>query len=173
MKKNKLITLFSLLILSAWTFSSFGEEAGKPPVPVSPSLPEVKQPATPASISPVSQTPDNVYSYNPLGKPDPFKPFINIDLTSLKTTKEKKTESIFPLERVEIESFRLVGIAGDNMRRVAIVEDVAKKFYPLFIGTRIGLHNGKVSEILADRVAVDEPDGKKVKRIILKLRKNI
>ena len=62
---------------------------------------------------------------------------------------------------------------GDRVRRVAIVEDTGRRFYPLFVGTHIGLNNGKVSEILADRVAVDEPDGKKVKRIILKLRKNI
>ncbi|MCK7504388.1 MAG: pilus assembly protein PilP [Desulfobacterales bacterium] len=71
-----------------------------------------------------------------------------------------------------VENFNLVGIAGDQIRRVAVVEDSTKKFYPLFIGTRIGLHNGKVADILADRVTVDELHGKKVKRIILKLRKN-
>ena len=174
MKKIKIIALFNLLILFAWTVSAFGEEAVKPVPPVLPSSPVTGVPLAPApAMAPVSETPDNVYSYNPMGKPDPFKPFINTDLSALKTLKEKKVESIFPLERAEIESFKLVGIAGDQMRRVAIVEDVAKKFYPLFIGTRIGLHNGKVIDILADRVAVDEPDGKKVKRIIMKLRKNI
>jgi len=40
------------------------------------------------------------------------------------------------------------------MRRVAVVEDATKKFYPLFAGTHIGLHNGKVIEIMADRVIV-------------------
>lgn len=173
MKKNKIITAFSLIFLCAGTYCAFGEEAVKPAAPVSSSSAATGQPATAPALSPVVQTRDNVYSYNPMGKPDPFKPFINIDLAALKTLKEKKVESIFPLERASVESFRLVGIAGDQMRRVAIVEDVAKKFYPLFIGTRIGLHNGKVSDILADRVAVDEPDGKKIKRVILKLRKNI
>lgn len=173
MKKNKIIILLNLLILFTLISHAFGEEAVKPIPQALPSAPVVAQPSTPApALPPAPQTPDT-YSYNPMGKPDPFKPFINIDRAALKTIKEKKAESIFPLERVGVESFRLVGIAGDQTRRVAIVEDVTKKFYPLFIGTRIGLHNGKVSDILADRVAVDEPDGKKVKRIILKLRKNI
>ncbi len=126
-----------------------------------------------ASLPPVFQTPDNTYSYNPLGKPDPFKPFVDVEITAAKKGKESKAESIFPLQRVGVENFKLVGIAGDQIRRVAVVEDSTKKFYPLFIGTRIGLHNGKVTDILADRVTVDELDGKKVKRIILKLRKNI
>jgi len=65
-----------------------------------------------------------------------------------------------------------VGIAGDEDHRVAIAEDAAKKFYPLLKGTRIGLRNGKVIEILADRVIVEEYENNKAKRIILKLRKN-
>lgn len=173
MKKNKLIALFSLLIISVWTFYAFGKEAAKQlPAPVSPSSPAVGQSASPTVLSPVSPTPDNVYSYNPLGKPDPFKPFINVDIKPMSKGSEKKAESIFPLQRAAVESFNLVGIVGDQIRQVAIVEDAAKKFYPLFIGTRIGLHNGKVIDILTDRVAVDEPDDKKVRRIILKLRKN-
>jgi Tfp pilus assembly protein PilP len=71
-----------------------------------------------------------------------------------------------------VDNFNLVGIMGDETRRVAVVEDAAKKFYPLVVGTRMGLHNGKVTNILADRIIVDELDGKKTKRIILKLRNN-
>lgn len=169
MRKNKIIALFSFLILFVWCFFASGEETVKPGTQGMPTVPEAAKPLSP---TPASSTQDS-YSYNPLGKPDPFKPFINIDLGALKVAKEKKIDSIFPLQRAEVENFKLVGIIGDQVRRVAVVEDVTKKFYPLFVGTRIGLHNGKVSEILPDRVAVDEPDGKKVKRIILKLRKNI
>ncbi|OGP89976.1 MAG: hypothetical protein A2031_06560 [Deltaproteobacteria bacterium RBG_19FT_COMBO_43_11] len=66
----------------------------------------------------------------------------------------------------------MVGIAGDHIRRVAIVEDVAKKFYPLFKGTFIGLKNGRVVEIMSDRVIVEEREAKIAKRVILKLRKD-
>ena len=189
MKKNKIIILSSLLILFTMAFCAFGAEATKPAVKAPPSTPALGQlktsvpsvpsgtvkqmPPAPSAVPPVLQPPDNAYSYNPLGKPDPFKPFIDVEIAASKKEKESKVESIFPLQREGVEKFKLVGIMGDHARRVAVVEDSTKRFYPLFVGTRIGTHSGKVTDILADRVTVDELDGKKVKRIILKLRKNI
>src|SRR4030043_500243 len=85
---------------------------------------------------------------------------------------KKDMSSIFPLQRAATEKFRVVGIAGDQLRRVAIVEDTAKKFYPLFKGTYIGLKNGRVVEIMADRVIVEEREEETAKKIILKLRKD-
>jgi type IV pilus assembly protein PilP len=174
MKKNKIITFCNLIILFTAAFYAFCAEAVNPSPQTPPSKPVPAQLETKTpSLPPVLQTPDNVYSYNPLGKPDPFKPFVDVEIAAMKKDKESKVDSIFPLQRAEVESFKLIGIVGDQARRVAVVEDSAKKFYPLFIGTRIGLHGGKVIDILADRVTVDELDGKKAKRIILKLRKNI
>ena len=161
MKKIKTIILCNLLILFTTAFCAFCAEVNKPSL-------QTQAP----SLLPVLQTQDNTYSYSPLGTPDPFRPFVDVESTAAKKGKEGKAESIFPLQRVGVENFNLVGIAGDQIRRVAVVEDSTKKFYPLFVGTRIGLHNGKVTDILADRVTVDELHGKKVKRVILKLRKN-
>jgi type IV pilus assembly protein PilP len=126
------------------------------------------------AVSPVV-TPKETYSYNPIGKPDPFKAFIEIETTEKKKKEEKKAlaaTSIFPLQREETENYKVVGIAGDQEHRVAIVEDAAKKFYPLHKGTRIGLNNGKVIEILQDRVIVEEYEEGKAKRVTLKLHKN-
>ena len=134
--------------------------------------------AAPAQIQqppPPAPTPASDYSYNPIGKPDPFRPFIVVDVPVEKKQSEKKAaavSSIFPLQMAETEKYRVVGIAGDKDHRIAIAEDVAKKFYPLFIGTHIGIYDGKVIEILADRVIVEEYENKKAKRVILKLRKN-
>lgn len=131
--------------------------------------------ATPAQIQPPALTtaPADNYIYNPSGKPDPFRPFVTVDTTVVKQQIAKKAEvSMFPLQRAETEKYRVVGIAGDKNHRVAICEDTSKKFYPLHIGTRIGLFNGKVIDILADRVIVEEYETKKPKRVILKLHKN-
>jgi type IV pilus assembly protein PilP len=134
-------------------------------------------PAATSVTTPAASAPPPVdnYSYNPVGKPDPFLPFIMSEILEKKKVEKKEKEavfSIFPLQRAEAERYRVVGIAGDKDHRVAVCEDAAKKFYPLLIGTRIGLHNGKVVEIMADRVIVEEIENKKAKRIILKLRKN-
>ncbi|MCX5849461.1 MAG: pilus assembly protein PilP [Deltaproteobacteria bacterium] len=144
----------------------------KPP-PVSPGTN-----VTPAAtLTPIQQpqpgsSPVDTYSYNPSGKPDPFRPFIVVETVPQKKSEKKEAVSMFPLQRAATENYRVVGIAGNGEHRVAIAEDSSKKFYPLFPGTRIGLNNGKVIEIMADRVIVEEYEGKKAKRVILKLRKN-
>ncbi|HAR49603.1 hypothetical protein ER57_10125 [Smithella sp. SCADC] len=134
--------------------------------------------ATPAAMTtqiqpPVTTAPIDNYSYNPLGKPDPFRPFVTVDVAVAKKQVLKKAEvSMFPLQRADAEKYRIVGIAGDKDHRVAICEDTAKKFYTLHKGTHIGLYNGKVIEIMADRVIIEEYETKKPRRVILKLRKN-
>jgi Tfp pilus assembly protein PilP len=48
---------------------------------------------------------------------------------------------------------------------VAIVEDgAAREYYPLFIGTYIGLNGGRVAAILPDRVVVEEKAEKQAKK---------
>ena len=145
-------------------------------VPSSNVTPAAKQAPVQNPIQPVSAPapapPDN-YSYNPAGKPDPFKTYIVVvDVAAKQQVVKKASTSIFPLQRAETEKYRVVGIAGDKDHRMAIAEDASKKFYPLLIGTRIGVNNGKVVEILSDRVIVEEYEDRKARRIILKLRKN-
>lgn len=172
MRKKFIISniVISIFIIAAYAFAAEEKnisDAISPASTVSGSpQPQIQQPP------PVVQARDNNYSYNPLGKPDPFRPFVEGEVTAKKKDEKKEVGSIFPLQRVSAEQFRVVGIAGDQMRRVAVVEDATKKFYPLFAGTHIGLHNGKVIEIMADRVIVEEYESKNAKRIILKLHKN-
>jgi len=117
-----------------------------------------------------------VYQYNARGKADPFKPFMETDpdvinkkAAALKQkTAKASNKMISPLQRADIDKFLLVGIAGDQNRRTAIVEDkAAKRHYPLFMGTHIGKNGGRVAAILADRVIVEEivrDDQKKTKK---------
>lgn len=120
---------------------------------------------TPLTSPAAASTPASPYIYQSAGKADPFVPFIELDLARKKQKEEefkKKVPSarklpVSPLQQAELDQFRLVGIAGDDLRRTAIVEDgVAKKFYPLFVGTYIGMNGGRVVSILPDRVVVEE-----------------
>ena len=131
-----------------------------------------------ASSSAEKQTPTADYRYNPAGKPDPFRPFVEKDLLLKKKTEKTAAVSIFPLQRVGIDQFILVGIAGDAERRFAVVETREGKgrYYPLALGTIIGLNKGKVVEIRSDLIVVEEAipgrAGQKVNRIIKKLRRD-
>jgi type IV pilus assembly protein PilP len=172
------ITLLTLIIFAGF-LSVEGLFAGEtkkalsllPPkaVPVAQQPKQIQQ----QPLVPVVMPAESTYSYNPAGKADPFRPFVEDEITVKKKEGKKVVSSIYPLQKKEVNEFRLVGIAGDQSRRVAIVvEDVTKKHYPLSVGTHIGVNKGKVVEILPDRVIVEEYKTKKAKRIILKLHKN-
>ena len=138
---------------------------------VKPAAPQTTVIAPPApQAAAVAPAAPQTYSYNPTGKADPFLPFVETDL-AVKKEKEKKAKEeelkkkarsskrpISPLQMAEIKQFRLVGIAGDDRMRMAIVQDTTvKKYYPLFVGTNIGPNEGRVASILSDRLIVEEP----------------
>lgn len=168
-------TLIALLFFAGFLSKDilFAAEAKKPtpvlPAKVAPLKPDVPQVQPAATVAVAA---GSTYSYNPVGKPDPFRPFIDDEIAAKKKVEKKGVGSIYPLQREEVDKFRLVGIAGDQNRRIAVVEDGTKKYYPLSVGTHIGVNKGKVVEILPDRVIVEEYKTKKAKRIILKLHKN-
>ncbi|PKN77450.1 MAG: hypothetical protein CVU52_00425 [Deltaproteobacteria bacterium HGW-Deltaproteobacteria-10] len=169
-------TLIALIFFAGFLSKDilFAAETKKPtsvpPAKVAPQKPEVPQVQPAAHVAVAS---GSTYSYNPVGKPDPFRPFIDDEIAAKKKVEKKKvTRSIYPLQGSEVGQFRVVGISDDQNRRIAVVQDATKKHYPLSVGTQIGVNQGKVVEILPDRVIVEEYKTKKAKRIILKLHKN-
>ena len=92
------------------------------------------------------------YSYNPVGKPDPFRPFIQ--LTSGKGG--SKAAPLTPLQKYDISQLKLVAIISSPDGNIALVEDVMGKGYFLKKGTWLGKNDGKVTRILKDKVIVEE-----------------
>lgn len=92
------------------------------------------------------------YTYNPAGKPDPFKPFIQ--LTPVKEF--SKSIPLTPLQKYEISQLRLVAIISSPEGNIALVEDSEGKGYFLRKGTWIGKNDGKVTKILKDKVIIEE-----------------
>jgi type IV pilus assembly protein PilP len=92
------------------------------------------------------------YTYNPAGKPDPFKPFIQITPTK----DYLKTVPLTPLQKYEISQLKLVAIIVSAEGNIALVEDSAGKGYFLKKGTGIGKNDGKVKRILKDKVIIEE-----------------
>ena len=92
------------------------------------------------------------YSYNPAGKPDPFKPFIQ--LTPIR--EGQRTGPLTPLQKCDISQLKLVAILSTPEGNVALVEDATGRGYFLKKGTWIGKNDGKVTKILKDKVIIEE-----------------
>lgn len=168
-KRNNFLLWFCFFAVAG--FLSPGVSFSAPPVS-SPAAPA----APPATASPL------IFHYNPTGKPDPFKPFVDAEIALKKKQAEQQKKKqqalpLSPLQRLPLESFKLVGIAGNPQGRKAMVQDVNGKFYPLFVGTYIGLNRAKVVAIRETSVFLEEAgaqgSGKKAKKktIEMKLRR--
>ena len=90
------------------------------------------------------------YSYNPIGKRDPFRSFITKDSVAI----ENRPET--PLQKYEIDQFKLVAIIWGIDDPVAMVEDPEGMGHFLRKGTLIGKNWGKVVRISPAEVIVAE-----------------
>ena len=113
---------------------------------------KVEGPAKVAETKEAEKKEEERYTYNPTGKPDPFKSFIQF--TPLRSSSRKVP--LTPLERYEITQLKLVAVISAPEGNIGLVEDSAGKGYFLKKGTWIGKNEGKVKTILKDRVVIEE-----------------
>ena len=110
------------------------------------------------------------FSYDSLGKPDPFRPFINFNAIERPIpTEEPKT----PLERYSLNQFKLVGILLAD-KHFAMVEDPEQISYTIIEGEKLGNLSGTVEEIRENEIIIAEPyldiyDQQQIRKITLKL----
>ena len=110
------------------------------------------------------------FTYNSLGKPDPFRPFINFNAIERPIpTEEPKT----PLERYSLNQFKLVGILLAD-KNFAMVEDPEQISYTITKGDKLGNLSGTVEEIKENEIIIAEPyldiyDQQQIRKVTLKL----
>jgi len=104
--------------------------------------------------------PAKVKPYNPVGKVDPFEPLFRrkepAPSQPAATVKRKKRIPHTPLEKVDLSQLKLTGIIRSPEGNKALVEESSGKGYIITVGTYIGIHGGRVTKILPDRVVVNE-----------------
>lgn len=110
-----------------------------------------KKVAEEAAEKVTDQKKEPVYTYNPAGKRDPFKPFI-----TLGPRKRTPTARLTPLQRYDVSELKLVGILKAPAGYRALVEDAGGKGFIITKGTLIGRENGRVKEIHDDRVIIKQ-----------------
>jgi type IV pilus assembly protein PilP len=155
-ERNKIIHCLSLLSIACLFFiASCGGGSPPPSVPPKGKEPIIArkkvEPIKVAVKKELEKKEETVYSYNPVGKPDPFKPFIQLTSTGI-----PRTGPLTPLQKYDISQLKLVAIISTHDGNIALVEDSLGKGYFLKKGTLIGKSNGKVTKIFKDKVVIEE-----------------
>lgn len=90
----------------------------------------------------------DTYSYNPIGKRDPFSNFIQTD-------KLPEVSADAPLQRYEVGDLMVTGVVwGENPKAMLLAPD--NSVHVVQIDTYVGRNWGRVSEITTDSVVVRE-----------------
>lgn len=150
-----IIGISVILCLCLWVMGCGGGTSPPPPAKkeATPSAPAKKVEAPKvAEVKEPEKKEEPEFSYNPVGKPDPFKPFIQ--LTPVREI--PRTAPLTPLQKYDISQLKLVAIISTPEGNVALVEDATGKGYFVKKGTLIGKNEGKVTRILKDRVIIEE-----------------
>jgi type IV pilus assembly protein PilP len=98
-------------------------------------------------------------SYKTEGRIDPFVPLLKTKETKKQEQAERRKKPkrrLTPLEKVDLDQLKLVGVILAPSGNMALVEEASGKGYIVSVGTRIGINSGKISEIMQDRIIVDE-----------------
>jgi type IV pilus assembly protein PilP len=148
------ITNVLILVLGmVFAFSGCEKPSAPPPITrTKPSKKKVQKPSPSKKANTRQKKP--VFSYNPKGKVDPFKPFIQIGSPGKAVPGVPKT----PLQEYDLSQLKLTAIVyvgnGDSF---AMVEDSAGKGFTIKKGTYLGKRGGKVKAVHLDRVIIEEP----------------
>lgn len=116
---------------------------------------EVKKQSPPAD----EQKAGADFTYDPVGKPDPFTPLVTAIPSSkqLPQAAALPESELTPLQKCDLSELKLVAIIlQSNVEPAAMVEDKAGYGYVIKKGMHIGKNNGIIREITANDVIVDE-----------------
>lgn len=122
----------------------------------------------------------DAYSYNHVGRNDPFKPFLapiaTIPLDQDPNEIIENNQELSGMQLFEPGQLTLVGVLLAPLQELAFVEDQSKKGYTLKVGTPIG-KRGVVSKIELDKIIIEETaktrSGQEIKNtILMKLNKD-
>lgn len=90
------------------------------------------------------------FSYDPEGKPDPFKSYVR-QLVAI-----QQADLTSPLQRFDLSQLTVTGIVWANDKPRALIEDPTGKGYVVQTGAAVGKNRGRIVRIDDNRVTVKE-----------------
>lgn len=147
------------LALGALCWAACGED----PAPKA-AAPAVKKAAAAAPKDAPAEATTRIlyeYAYNPLGKRDPFRPYVE----QQRAGDGDRSPCNEPLCQWDLDQLNLVAVVSGDANPLAMLEDPQKTGHIVRRETRVGKQGGKVTQILRDCLVVTEywngPDGKR------------
>jgi type IV pilus assembly protein PilP len=133
-------------------FGGDDEESGAPAerAPISKNARPAKDGEAKAGAGDTRQT----YTYNAIGKRDPFRSYIDEEDESKQVLEKKRPKQ--PLENFTLDQLRLTGIITGIAMPMAMVEDPSGRGHMVKVGERVGPNSGRVSAILRDKLVITE-----------------
>ena len=119
--------------------------------------PPIVEKETMAPQATVMKPVDSALSYVSTNKFDPFMPLYKDEpVAKAKKKKKKRRLPLTPLEKVDLSQLKLVGIIRAPSGDKALVQESSGKGYIVKKGTYIGIHAGRVINVLKNKIIVEE-----------------
>lgn len=99
---------------------------------------------------------DDSFAYSPMGRRDPFKPLIQKKQKIAKEVNKKSQRIKGPLERFELDQYRLIAIMVVKGTPRAMIKAPDGKGYTVKVGQYIGMNDGKVKKIETKMTGIDK-----------------
>lgn len=107
-------------------------------------------------VETAQQGAEDVFTYSPMGRRDPFKPLIEKKQPIAKTVNKRPEKVKGPLERFELNQFRLMAIMIVKGAPRAMVKAPDGKSYTVKVDDYIGMNDGQVKNIETKVIDIDE-----------------
>jgi type IV pilus assembly protein PilP len=151
MKTFKATMTTAVLALSLAACDDAPRPAPAAPPPAAAAAPAEEAPAAAAETA--AAPAPYVYSYNPVGKRDPFRSPVDEIGPVAQTPVTSCSE---PLCAFDLDQLKLVAVVTGDANPIAMVEDPVGRGHIVRRNTRVGRQGGKVTQILRDSVTVTE-----------------
>jgi type IV pilus assembly protein PilP len=164
-------TLVAIGVAATAIFAACGNDAAAPAPAATPAAAAKPKAAAAVGASPdggtEAESAQYVYSYNPVGKRDPFRSPLGDPNAKKENSAENPNggECQEPLCLFDIEQLALVAVVSGDANPIAMLEDPNRTGHIVRRNTKVGKQGGKVTQILRDCIVITEyflgPDGKK------------
>jgi len=139
-----LMVAAAVAIVALWFGGCSGELEPSPE-----QLPTVADVAPlPPESQPTVRTRPEVWSFDPIGKRDPYRPYTSIVIDDIR--------ELTALQQWELDQLRLVGILRENGDRVAMLEDPRGQGHIATVGDYVGKRRGQITGIRRGEMEVTE-----------------